>query len=222
MLRLWVILLFLLLGMLISIIVAMSFVSWGLEEWYAYDYTKGLSRDPTAADMQLWKKYSTQKWRDSIPQVEEYSFLGRKYTDLVAIQDDGALVKGNSVVFHSDLWETYPNYQITQGHLGWPFLCLKMNSWGENIAYRRVINSGHDMYVVNFEITFPTRIHVGGMFGNSLLFGGSAWIFVWLTLFNLSRCRSYFRRAKGLCPQCKYELKAQVSPGCPECGWNRP
>jgi hypothetical protein len=30
------------------------------------------------------------------------------------------------------------------------------------------------------------------------------------------------RRLRGQCPACAYNLKKDLTPGCPECGWNRP
>ncbi len=33
--------------------------------------------------------------------------------------------------------------------------------------------------------------------------------------------RGRFRKGEGLCPQCRYDLRGQATPGCPECGWMR-
>lgn len=33
--------------------------------------------------------------------------------------------------------------------------------------------------------------------------------------------REHRRFTKGRCPKCKYDLNADFTPGCPECGWRR-
>lgn len=35
-------------------------------------------------------------------------------------------------------------------------------------------------------------------------------------------CRGSYRRRRGLCPRCAYDLRHDLATGCPECGWNRP
>lgn len=51
--------------------------------------------------------------------------------------------------------------------------------------------------------------------------------FFWgLALFWLLRgpilIRATVRLRRGLCPACAYDLRNNPTPGCPECGWNRP
>lgn len=36
-----------------------------------------------------------------------------------------------------------------------------------------------------------------------------------------SLIRSRVRRRRGHCPRCAYDLLADFTSGCPECGWNR-
>lgn len=61
----------------------------------------------------------------------------------------------------------------------------------------------------------------GGLLADSGLFAGS-W---WLALTALGRGVSLGTRLlaarAGRCPQCRYDLKGALAPGCPECGWNR-
>jgi hypothetical protein len=35
------------------------------------------------------------------------------------------------------------------------------------------------------------------------------------------RVRRAFRRRRGRCPRCGYDLKHDLAAGCPECGWSR-
>jgi hypothetical protein len=46
---------------------------------------------------------------------------------------------------------------------------------------------------------------------------------LWMTILLGSRLlRQFLRLRRNLCPRCAYNLQGQPSPGCPECGWNRP
>ena len=33
--------------------------------------------------------------------------------------------------------------------------------------------------------------------------------------------RRHIRRKRGRCPQCAYDLRSDLTSGCPECGWRR-
>ncbi len=50
------------------------------------------------------------------------------------------------------------------------------------------------------------------------LFWGAIWMGLILIPLATRRAR---RRKKGLCPECAYDLRGDLTPGCPECGWNR-
>ncbi|MCI0364223.1 MAG: hypothetical protein L0219_10100 [Phycisphaerales bacterium] len=41
------------------------------------------------------------------------------------------------------------------------------------------------------------------------------------SVFPVWRPAKHYWLARGKCPKCHYELKGQISNGCPECGWGR-
>jgi hypothetical protein len=56
-----------------------------------------------------------------------------------------------------------------------------------------------------------------GIFLDSCFFGA-----VWLVVLSIPvAARSHFRRRRGRCPECGYDLKADWKAGCSECGWNK-
>ena len=57
-----------------------------------------------------------------------------------------------------------------------------------------------------------------GLVINSFFWGTAAFL-----LLTASRAvRRARRHRRGLCITCAYDLKGDIGPGCPECGWNRP
>ncbi len=56
-----------------------------------------------------------------------------------------------------------------------------------------------------------------GMVLDWLIYTG-AWMAIFL---GLPQLRAWLRRTRGRCPRCGYDLRGQLSSGCPECGWNR-
>ncbi len=49
-----------------------------------------------------------------------------------------------------------------------------------------------------------------------------SWIgIIWMAVLKDRHLQSQQRMAKGLCPTCEYNLRGELSTGCPECGWRR-
>lgn len=65
--------------------------------------------------------------------------------------------------------------------------------------------------VLPYEPVWPALI------GNVLVHS-AAWCAIIIGLFAL---RKVIRTRRGLCPQCAYDLRRDLSRGCPECGWRR-
>jgi hypothetical protein len=62
----------------------------------------------------------------------------------------------------------------------------------------------------------PLRPLWVGLILNTLVFAG-----LWaLVLLGANRLRRLLRLRKGLCPQCRYDLRGGSEQRCPECGWN--
>jgi hypothetical protein len=44
---------------------------------------------------------------------------------------------------------------------------------------------------------------------------------LWLLTLGPFTARRMIRRKRGRCLKCGYDLRGNLSPGCPECGWRR-
>jgi hypothetical protein len=120
--------------------------------------------------------------------------------------------------------------------VGWPFFCLEgsiasapngtemrqtllpmtdLDLYGEPLPRFDGAPRGSRARFPDSEV--PTGVNLLGLAANTLL-GTAAWS---LPLFGPGWARAMWRRRKGLCAVCAYDLRGQVSPGCPECGSGR-
>ena len=58
-----------------------------------------------------------------------------------------------------------------------------------------------------------------------LVCGAGVYLGLLVPLYVVDRTSPAARRARntarGLCPECGYDLKGELGEGCPECGWNK-
>lgn len=106
---------------------------------------------------------------------------------------------------------------------GWPFLAMKqIRYW--NYPNPIVVEEGwiieqttSKTYPYGTVRSLPLQPMWQG-FILDVMIHGLAWWGVW-TLGGVSRNR--FRRWRGVCPKCRYDLRHEFDAGCPECGWRR-
>ena len=70
----------------------------------------------------------------------------------------------------------------------------------------------HTVYALPYRPIYP------GLILNSIFWGALAFGIVSLCGYT----RRSLRLRRNLCPTCAYNLRNIPTPGCPECGWNRP
>ncbi|GJM18556.1 MAG: hypothetical protein DHS20C14_07690 [Phycisphaeraceae bacterium] len=93
--------------------------------------------------------------------------------------------------------------------MSWQFFHL-----GDRAASTRLVGgievggSGHHL---------PLNINPFPFAVESLLFS----ILTWGSMTGFAYTRARLRIRRGRCPRCAYDLAGDLSPGCPECGWNR-
>jgi hypothetical protein len=69
----------------------------------------------------------------------------------------------------------------------------------------------------DYDAELPTGVNWAGVLLNTAT-GALAWS---LPLIGAGWAQAMWRRRKGLCAVCAYDLRGQVRPGCPECGSGR-
>ncbi len=111
---------------------------------------------------------------------------------------------------------------------GWPFRCVESHHSVEEFFSAAFIEQGPWSSVIQFEVVLdvvglkkwtplPNSPLYLNLAINSLFYGTLAYG-LWVIPGVLKRRR---RMRRGLCPQCKYDLRGDHDAGCPECGWGR-
>jgi hypothetical protein len=65
--------------------------------------------------------------------------------------------------------------------------------------------------------TLPIKPILAGFVANSVMYASA----LWLLLFAPGQLRRHLRHKRGRCIKCGYDLRGNFSAGCPECGWQR-
>jgi hypothetical protein len=115
--------------------------------------------------------------------------------------------------------------QLATGAYGWPLVCLKseLETYSAGSTQREVYKGG---IVIdrnwrpspgNMICSLPLMPVCGGLAIDAAAHG-AVWAGVLLVAPAVRRRR---RLRSGLCPVCRYDLRADYIGGCPECGWGR-
>jgi len=102
---------------------------------------------------------------------------------------------------------------------GWPYPSLRM--WSCEMRGYIWVRHHHSALVLsgNFrDYLFPLRPIWPGLVLDSTMYAGLGWACV----ASVMAGRRRWRRGRGRCPTCGYDLRGEVEQGCSECGWNRP
>lgn len=124
--------------------------------------------------------------------------------------------------------------------VGWPFLSLSSSIERAQANSQRVARAPTWSVVYGTEITnnnpqrrmvatmtgqvdvMPTKPIWGGFIVNSALFALPVWlVFLLFAVIIAFGPRRWWRRRRGRCVRCAYDLRHDFARGCPECGWNR-
>ncbi len=98
---------------------------------------------------------------------------------------------------------------------GWPVVALSSTP---SPRAPSPINNGIEITAFNHHYRFPLKPYWPGIAFNTTLYAP-----LWFGLLLLTaKGRQLRRLKKNLCPTCRYSLQNLKTPGCPECGWNRP
>jgi hypothetical protein len=114
-----------------------------------------------------------------------------------------------------------PRMMITRA--GIPFRSFEgMHSWGGvTPAFKSAIPITPRKLNVAWVSVLPAGPVPLGFVANTIFYAGMVWLTV-LGPFKLTRfIRAARHRRMHCCPECSYDLRANLNNGCPECGWGR-
>ena len=127
-------------------------------------------------------------------------------------------------------------YMIEVVELGWPLRIVHCEDWLEltnRNGQLHLLTQGHPTSIwrrgigVQFLQQAGLRVHCSAIpirpalpsfIASWLLFAG----FGWLIVSSVRATRASLRRFRGCCPFCGYNVRGDFEAGCPECGWCRP
>jgi hypothetical protein len=116
---------------------------------------------------------------------------------------------------------------------GWPMRSMRCwysqnpnatGRWRSYIAHDAIELGVRHPYEQNRFLALPLRPIWPGFIAGTLIWGVASLPLVLLSLAAIRfviTARSRWRRRRGRCPFCNYQLQNALEEGCPECGWNR-
>lgn len=130
--------------------------------------------------------------------------------------------------------------QIDDAH-GWPFLALRSRLRLAPIAAREGNHADQLEYGIQLPLGRETTYDFWSASPPSLNGPWSDWralplrpiwpgfvadvlfwaVTLWAVVVGPFQMRQLLRKRRGRCPQCGYDLRGDLSQGCPECGWGR-
>lgn len=191
---------FLLLGLVINVAVA-----WTLAVWADYRWS------PTTVEWVL----AEGKWLGRDPQ----DFAVRPDVAMLGWQ---SLIDGAMLVEYKNFPDEFSAYGLVV-RSGWPALAFQGERWARAdnnwsnprlftaIDANAVLGIGCDARLL------PLSPIWQGLVVNTLFYA----LMVGLLAYGPFAFRRFIRSLRGLCPVCSYDLRGNLSDGCPECGWGR-
>lgn len=206
MLRPFTILLFLVIGLVVTVVLVAFLTRWPL---YPYDAGYFSDQPPSTFAQARWRERTPQTWRRVMPQVKILESRGKTHLWIAA---------GPDAFSQNDhpLPDYRPNlFEIHVDQYGWPFRCM-YSEWWHEFNDGTLSRSGDTRLSIGQQ-TYPVSLMPLGLLANVVILGFGAWLIVAVAAY----VRRDLRRRAGKCPQCAYRLGDAIDTGCPECGWGR-
>ncbi len=167
-----------------------------------------------AADQSDCTAYNVAAIEDLLP----------KWTATAAIVQSGALA-AEGALEKDRLRILYGHHTVEFDHFtweeaaGWPCLCVRsVYTTGCSLQHSYRVPAPIRRFLPGMQTAeLPYRPIPRGFVLNTLLYA-ALWPPVLALPFAL---RGSYRRRRGRCPRCSYNLRGDLASGCPECGWNR-
>lgn len=111
---------------------------------------------------------------------------------------------------------------VSHAH-GWPFRGAAwydrqtLHNYLSDTGPRGISSESESVWEVGGRYFLPLQPIWAGLLANLLIYACGAYAL----LTALAVTRATLRSHRGRCPRCAYDLRHDLPPGCPECGWNR-
>ena len=169
-------------------------------------------------DLAIWRRLSSSHWPEKPKHVMHFDALGvshKQIFDVIGNVD----ITGLSPQAAFQKMQQKQSYWIYVSDYGWPFHCLRLESW----TYRKgaiLKSSQTNGWQVGSRL-MPTHVLLSGALANCFIYGSIICCIAISFKLLTKRWREAIRRSRGCCTACGYDLRSEYSTGCPECGWNR-
>lgn len=201
-------------------------IAWALGAWHGLEHCH-VVRALSSEQAPRWNFYRSQCMGvlriAYLPHNETLPYYVSKSGVTLRFEPDSDLLPQWSVL------HTPPSREeMNQGRMmiedarGWPFLSMRCRYEAlgsvDDIDQGILLNPNLAVdWVHEADRAIPLGIIPMGFIADTALFA----IIVYGLHFVGCKAWQLFRRTKGLCPRCGYELRAEFAHGCPECGWQR-
>lgn len=145
----------------------------------------------------------------SNPGIEQQLFIYGKF------RKPGNYWSGGLIMFRTNVG--WPMRSLSSGYSGLRARTLTTAGKWEIRRAWELPNRLHKLFPSTPQLILPYEVLWLGFLTNTFFFGGP----LFLLSLTLRPMKSLYRKRKGLCPHCAYNLRSDFSTGCPECGWGR-
>lgn len=145
----------------------------------------------------------------SKPGIEQHVIIYGKFNM------PGNYWSGGLVMFRTN--SGWPMRSLSSGYSGLRVGTLTTAGKWENRSAWELPNKLHKLFPSTPLLILHYDVLWLGFLTNTIFFGCP----LFLLLQALRPLKSLYRRRKGVCPHCAYNLRGNLANGCPECGWGR-
>lgn len=163
-------------------------------------------------EVELWRNRREPDWPDEPRVATRHNYLGVTFRSMLWRESEWSA----PIEDVASKMTKVDNYSIDVLESGWPLRCVAGERWGEYHRPSGPIQSASGMFVA-FGAQWPNRVLWLGMVLNEVFYGAV----IVLPFVGWIQGRRAIRRRRGRCPQCAYDLRGDLSSGCPECGQGR-
>ena len=168
--------------------------------------------DVRPQELVIWRDCRGSEWPREPEVASSYEYFGVSWRTLTWFKVEYSGPPEDDASKATDV----EGYSIDIVELGWPIRCLAGEGWTERHGLMKPPKVTSGLLVV-FGYQWPNRVLWLGMIVDELFYV----LLIVSTFFSWRYGKRWLRRHFGRCPLCAYDLRGDLSSGCPECGWRR-